>query len=145
MRIVLSLLVLLALATSAWAQDREITACEVCGGDVYQTPKSYKSNRTEYIYVFDQPHKKYCTRCQRDINNGKIDPDNPGSYAPRDDEEDPESDNPYAVDKFDWEKEKEKPKVKDAHTREAESGFGALPWVIGIVVALGLLIRFFLK
>jgi hypothetical protein len=145
MRIVLSLLVLLALATSARAQDREITACEVCGGDVYQTPKKYKSNRTEYIYLFDQPHKKYCTRCQRDINNGKIDPDNAGAYAPRDDEEDPESDNPYAVDKFDWEKEKEEPKVKDAQTKEAESGFGALPWVIGIVVALGLLIRFLLK
>jgi len=140
MRIVLSLLVL---ATFAWAQDREVTACEICGGDVYQTPKSYKSNRTEYIYVFGPPHKPYCTRCQRDVTNGKIDPKNPGVFAPRDDEEDPPSDNPYAVDKFDW--EKKGPPRKDAHTVEAESGFGALPWVIGIVVALGLLVRFFLK
>lgn len=139
MRIVLSLLVLAAVA---WAQDREITACEICDGDVYQTPKTYKSNRTEYIYMYDPPHKKYCTRCQRDINNGKIDPDSPGAYAPRDDEEDAPSDNKYAVDKFDWEKKKPR---KDAQTEEAESGFGALPWVIGILAALGLLVRFFLK
>jgi hypothetical protein len=145
MRMVFSLFCLLALATFARAQEREVTPCEICGGDVYQTPKRYKSNHTEYIYVFDQPHKKYCTRCQRDINNGKIDPNNPGAFSPRDDEADPPSDNPYAVDKFDWEKEKEKPKVKDAHTKQAESGFGALPWVIGILVALGLLVRFFLK
>ena len=140
MRIVLSLLVL---ATLAWAQDRKVTACEICGGDVYQTPKSYKSNRTKYVYVFDQPHKPYCTRCQRDVNNGKIDPDNPGAFGPRDDEEDPASDNPYAVDKFDW--EKKKPPKKDAHAEDAESGFGVLPWVVGILVALGLLVRFFLK
>jgi hypothetical protein len=138
-RIVLSLLVL---ATFAWAQEREITACEICGGDVYQTPKTYKSNRTKYIYMYDPPHKKYCTRCQRDINNGTIDPNNPGAWGPRDDEEDPASDNPYKVNKFDWEKKK---REKDAQTKEAESGFGALPWVIGILVSLGLLVRFFLK
>ena len=136
MRIVLSLFVL---ATLAWAQDREITACEICGGDVYQTPKSYKSNRTKYVYLFDQPHKPYCTRCQRDVNNGKIDPKNPGAFAPRDDEEDPVRDNPYAVE------EKKGPPKKDAHTQEAESGFGALPWVIGILVGLVLVVRFFLK
>jgi hypothetical protein len=142
MRIVCSLLVL---AGVAWAQDREITACEICGGDVYQTPKTYVSGRTKYIYIDEPPHKRYCTRCQRDINNGKIDPDNPAAFAPRDDEEDPPSQNPWAVDEFDWQKEKAKPREKDVRTKEAESGFGALPWVIGIVAALGLLLRFFLK
>ncbi|MHC4548637.1 MAG: hypothetical protein ACYTEZ_07650 [Planctomycetota bacterium] len=140
MRTVLSLLVL---ATLVWAQDREVTACEICGGDVYQTPKSYVSGRTKYIYVDTPPHKPYCTRCQRDVNTGKLDPNDPPVLGPRDGEEDEPSDNPYAVDKFDW--EKKKAPEKDEATKDAESGFGVLPWVIGIVVGLGLLIRFFLK
>ncbi len=127
----------------AVAQEREVTACEICGGDVYQTPQTYVSGRTKYIYIDTPPHKPYCTRCQRDVNNGKIDADDPPMLSPRDDEEDEPSDNPYAVDKFDW--EKEKPKKTDAATEDAEFGFGALGWVIGIVVAVGVLLRFLLK
>jgi hypothetical protein len=137
--------VLLVLAASVLAQEREVTECEICGGTVYQTPKSYISGNTKYIYVDDPPHVRYCNRCQRDINTGKIDPDHPPALGPRDDEEMGENPygNPYAVDKFEWEKRK-KPE-KDAHTKEAESGMGVVPYVVAVAVAVGLALRYFLR
>lgn len=137
--------VLLVLAAAVLAQEREVTGCEICGGEVYQTPKAYVSGNTKYIYIDEPPYKRYCTRCQRDINNGEIDPAAPPALGPRDGEELGESPygNPYAVDKFEWEKRK-KPE-KDAHTKQAESGFGAFWYVVAIVVAVAVLLRWFLK
>ena len=61
---------------------------------MYQTPKKYVSGNTQYIYMDEPPYKPYCTRCQRDINNGKVDPDDPPLMSARDDEEDAPSENP---------------------------------------------------
>ena len=142
MRTTLMVLLLLVPGLASEAEDvHEVTDCEICGGSVYQTPKSYVSGNTKYVYIDQPPHKRYCTRCQRDINNGTIDPDNPPALAPRDDEE-TESDNPWAVKELDT----GRPKVeKDAHAKEAETGFGALKWVVGIVIAFVLLFKFLLK
>ena len=73
MRILLAFFLIWAVAATATA-EREETSCEICGGTVYQTPQSYISGNTKYIYIDKPPYKPYCLRCQRDINNGKIDP-----------------------------------------------------------------------
>lgn len=142
MRTLALILVLAAPALAGDAEDiHEVTACEICGGNVYQTPKSYVSGNTKYVYIDEPPHKPYCTRCQRDINNGKIDPANPPALAPRDDEE-AEYHNPWAVRELDVGRKKVE---KDEHTKEAETGFGALKWVAGTVIAFVLLVKFLLK
>ena len=82
----------------AWAGEREITDCEICGGTVYQTPKKMVVGNTKYVWIGDPPHKKYCGRCQGDINNGKIDPNDPPLLMSRDDEEREPVHNPYSRD-----------------------------------------------
>jgi len=145
MRVLGLFLVALALAPLARAEEREVTDCEICGGKVYQTPKKYRTGNTEYIYIDEPPYKPYCIRCQRDVNQGKIDPSNPPAIGPRDDEE--MGDNPYgnkwAADHTDVGKRKRTD--KDAATKDAEGGFGAIGWVIGILVVVGLAVKFFLK
>jgi len=126
----LASLCLLLFATTALAQDREVTACESCGAEVYQTPKSYKSGNTKYIYMYDPPHKSLCTACQREANNEGLEP---GEAV---------AENPWAVESA-YEKPKRKP--KDKHTEEAESGFGASGFMIGIVLVIAFALRFFLK
>jgi len=138
MRIILSIALLAAAALAA--PEREITDCEICGGTVYQTPKTYVSGRTKYIYIDEPPHKPYCTRCQRDVNNGKIDPNDPPLLSPRDDEPAEEKDNPYARN-TDGTHDKRKPMLDE----ESKSGFGVLPWAVGMLAAAGLVIRFFLR
>jgi len=130
---------ILILAAGVLAQERQTTECEICGGTVYQTPKTYVSGDVKYIYMYDRDYKKYCTRCQRDVNNGKIDPSAPPGLGPRDDEENEVSDNPYSR-----HADRVEPRKKHA-TAEEESGFGALKWVAVIVVVLGVAFRFFLK
>ena len=134
-----TLAVVLLCVTAAWAGEREITACEICGGDVYQTPKEYVSGNTKYIYMYDPPHKPYCTRCQRDINNGEIDPANPPALSPRDDEE--MGVNPYGNE---YMPRAGPPKKAEDHS-EQHSGFGAWKWVLGMIVAGGFAIRYFLR
>ena len=76
------------------------------------------------------------------INNGTIDPNDPPILSPRDEAAEM-GDNPHgnkwAVDEI------EVPKNKAHKDEEAESGFGALGYVIGIIFALGVALRFFLK
>lgn len=137
---------LLLLATLALAGEREITSCEICGGSVYQTPKEYVSGDTRYVYIDEPPHKRYCVRCQRDINNGEIDPDDPPALAPRDDEElghNPYG-NPYAAHADRLTREQGKPRARKTGEEE-EGGFGALWYAAAIVVAVGFALRYFLK
>jgi len=143
MRVLLALLFACCLGPALAGPEREITACEICGGDVYQTPKTYKSNRTKYVYLYDPPHKPYCTRCQRDVNNGEIDPDNPPALAPRDGEDQESFDNPYSrhADRL----AKEAGETKRHQDPEAEGGFGAIWYVAGILAAVVFALRFFLK
>jgi len=141
-----SLLVLFvcAFAPFAGAQDDEPegSVCEICGAFVPMPHQTYVSGNTKYIYIDKRKPRRYCELCQRDINNGKIDPNDPPVLAPRDGSE-LGGNNPYgnkwAVDEI----KVEKPKThKDP---EAESGFGAIGYVIGIVIAVGYALRFFLK
>ena len=135
MRTILMVIACVALAS---AQEREETACEICGGTVLQTPKKFTTGNTRYVWIGEPPHKKYCNRCQRDINNGKIDPSDPPTLLSRDDEEQEAAENPYSREVV-----VEKPKRKQS--AEAESGFGAMGWVIGIVGVLGFFLRKMLK
>lgn len=79
MRVATALVVLVAVATPASGEDREVTSCEICGGTVYQHPKEIVSGnvRRVYIYIGQPEERRYCARCQRDINNGAIDPSPP--------------------------------------------------------------------
>ena len=43
--------ILVALALCAAAQEREITDCEICGGTVYQTPKTYVSGGVKTVWI----------------------------------------------------------------------------------------------
>ena len=144
MRILVGMFLLLFVAIEFAHAERTTTDCEICGGTVYQTDKEYVVGNTKYVWIGDPPKKRHCNRCQNDINTGKIDADNPPAFSSRDDEEagDNPHNNRWAVDKLDLGETKFE---KDAHTREAESGFGVGPWVIGLIVGVGLLIRFMLK
>jgi hypothetical protein len=138
----LPVLILCALAPFAGAQDDEGSECEICGAFVPMPHQSYVSGNTKYVYINKRKPRRYCTPCQRDINNGKIDPNDPPMLAPRDGSElggDNPHGNKWAVDEI------EVPKNKVHKDEEAESGFGALGYVIGIAIAVGYALRFFLK
>jgi len=85
--------------------------------------------------------RRYCTPCQRDINNGDIDAADPPLLSPRDgDEAIRQTKNKWAVDELELKKNERKLTDEDAN-----SGFGAVGWVAGIVVVLGAALKFFLK
>jgi len=149
MRIATALVVLLAVAAPALAEERETTSCEICGGTVYQPPKEILTGNVRHIYIdIGTPeHRRYCTRCQRDINNGVIDPSDPPALASRDDEPlegDNPYGNPYARDADRLTREAQQPRERKVD-KEAEGGFGALWYVGAILGAMVFVLRRFLK
>ncbi len=142
MRTLFILLVLLAVAPAALAEDRVTGTCEICGGTTYGMRRTLTTGNVKYTTIGSISAPAYCQRCTVDVQSGKIDPKNPPAMFSRDDEEPEEMHNIYSPKELDYGQDKRKKTKAD---EEAEGGFGALPWVIGIVVALGLLLRFFLK
>jgi hypothetical protein len=140
----LLILAVCALVPFAGAQEDEPegSECEICGAFVPMPHQSYLSGNTKYVYIDKRKARRYCNLCRRDINNGKIDPNDPPMLSPRDGSE-LDGDNPHgnkwAIDEI------EVPKNENKLDEESESGFGALGYVIGIVIALGYALRFFLK
>ena len=142
MRTLSIVLVLLAVAPAALAEDRVTGTCKLCGGTTYGMRRTLTTGNIKYTTIGTISAPTLCQRCTVDVQSGKIDANNPPAMFPRDNEEPEEMYNPSSPKELDYGQDKRKKTKAD---KEAESGFGAITWVIGIVVALGLLLRFFLK
>ena len=127
--------VFLLFAAVAFAQDRETGSCENCGATTYGARRTLQTGNVKYITIGAAPAPAYCQRSRVASPTGTLGPGTGAVFAPPPGQPAPELGPPP------W----EQPKEKVEKDEEAHSGFGALPWVIGILIAMGLLVRFFLK
>ncbi len=141
LKILSAVLLALCVTTVARGDDEGGSDCQICGAWIPTPRQEWRTGNTRYVYIGKRRLKTYCPPCQRDINNGKIDPSDPPLLGPRDSDEAIDGKkNPFGVEKLDLEGRKIKPLGKDE-----SSGFGAIGWVAGIVVALGAVLKYLLK
>jgi len=146
MRILGLLFVLAGLAMPALAQEQRVTGtCRICGGTTYGMRRELVTGNIRYTTIGRIEAPALCQRCTVDVQAGRIDARNPPALAPRDDEhEDDVLVNPWAPKEDPLEVAKRE-RANQPKDEEAHSGFGALTWIVGIVAAVGLLLRWFLK
>jgi len=122
-------------------EERVTGSCQICGGVTHGWRRILQTGNIRYETIGTIEAPAWCQRCTVDVQNGKIDPNDPPQLLPRDDEESPTEHNPWA----NPEQRDRTPKKVDKHKGEAHSAFGALPWVVGILGAVVMLVRWFLR
>lgn len=141
-------LAILALAPFALADDGAPEGeCRYCGATTYGWRPELKTGNTTYKVVGYNPAPSLCPRCAVDVQSGRIDPKDPPTFAgSRDGEAAPRVRNPYAgAFEKQWELKEQERKEAFEGDPETDSGFGALPWVIGILGAMFFCLRWFMR